>query len=269
MLRRSRISTVADTLSNLPRNPKVGALLVDLHKQMENRSVQEKIIHPQLYSHLAVETVAEHLFTTQITEQQRDAFVSQVVDGIVVPIVVEEEDTHYTEVEVFLMDRLLVGLFDSLKACNPFALKIFKRHSVRVTMMPKQFTTLFDKVPQYVYPGRKVTNTPRSMTKILTREMFIQLFGPNVKNYWFKEVNRHRYTVYLKFPLILSYNVKKFTAQFHFLVSIYSNADGRKVEKNYIARRPVRCSAPRRPATKRKQPETSRDSLKRRRVSTN
>ncbi len=113
MLRRSRISTIADTLSRLPGNPKVGTLLTELHKQMENRSTLEKAIHPQLYSHLAVETVAEHLFTTQITEQQREAFISQVVDGVMVPIVVDDDDDtdRYTELEVFLMDRLLVGLF--------------------------------------------------------------------------------------------------------------------------------------------------------------
>jgi spore coat protein CotF len=238
------VSLIVDSLTNNTKHTE-GDLLTTVFNQLGNRIQAEPELQ-QTMGHLSRPAQQERLFAIQIPDQYKEAFAAQLSARIQVPIVVnDDDDMVYSVRQCFLKTQLKEELHRAITASNPYGMNVLKRHCKGVTMMAQEFNELFGHLITYQYNGRQVRNVPRSMTKILTREEFILNFGNNTT--W-KVIGRGRYTAYLKFPLILSYNQKYCTAQFHFLVSVFSNADGRQVARNYMVRarpRRVQREAPR------------------------
>lgn len=197
-----------------------------LHEQYKVHAVAQG----EIIQNLPVETVAEMLF-----ERNLQDVVDQIARNVVVPITPRQDVLN--DHQKWLLRMLANQLKRSLTPYNPYGERILERKSKSVHMEELEFKNLFYHLPVYHYPGRKLYDVPRYLTLLLSREQFISTFEPFGPTGWFKKTRR--YSIYLKFPLLLTYNVKHQTAQFHFLVIVYQNNSGHRVENGFI-RRPRR-----------------------------
>lgn len=186
------------------------------------------------FQNLSLETVTE-LVAARHVEHHAE----QMANNIRVPVVQLEMNVAPQGRERFYLRKLIDGLYAKLNPFNLFGQnhKRGERQSASVNMMEWEYHRTFFHLPQYYYRGRKMRNVPWELTKLVTREQFLATFGENAR--WHKRTRK--YTIYLRFPVMLTYNTASESAQFHYMVDIFDNSDGHKVQQNFSKTGPKKC----------------------------
>jgi hypothetical protein len=205
--------------------PKIQQPLVQLLTLAEQNAQQRQ----EQFPNIDMDAIVENIIAKQIS-----TVAEQMALGVMVPV--RPHMNQRTDHELWLLRMSCIQLQRSMNPYNPYGGNIFEKESKAIQMEEREFMSLFNHVPIYTYVGRKLYNIAREHTKIFTREEFIATFGTAAAHLtWTK--NTATYSMYLKFPIILTYNKRRQEARFHFLVSVFHNVSGKKIEQNFSRKR--------------------------------
>jgi hypothetical protein len=179
------------------------------------------------YPNLNHDAVAEYVF-----EQQLQGIANQIAARVVVPRI-RPSKMEQTQRQRFILNLMGEALYKGLKPSNPSTLRVTDQVTEGTQMQGEEWLELFDSLQMYEYNSqRKLINVPRYLTRLLTREQFVTIFGEYLATAsWLKETPT--YSLYACFPMLVTYNTKKSTGQLHFLTDIYEKATNRQIEQNF------------------------------------